>query len=139
MNADAEHDALVRRQVRIAHGHAILHLDCAAHRVDHATEFDDASVPGALDDADVVLGDRGVDEITSERSEPSKRTILVGAGEPGVPDNVGHENRRELSALAHRASLHPETSTERPSNHCAAVDAKQPSLGGGTICGHCCN
>ena len=45
---------------------AVLHLDRAAHRVDHAAELDDAAVAGALDDAPVVGGDGRIDEIAAE-------------------------------------------------------------------------
>ena len=62
MDADAEFDAAVFRHARIAFDHAVLHLDCAAHGVDHAAELDDAAVAGALDDAAVMGGNGGVDE-----------------------------------------------------------------------------
>ena len=42
MNADAELDASLGRQAGVAFDHAVLHLDCAAHGVDHAAELDDA-------------------------------------------------------------------------------------------------
>ena len=60
-NADAELDALVRRDARVALGHAVLQFDRAAHGVDNATELDDQPVTGALDHAAVVEGDRRVD------------------------------------------------------------------------------
>ena len=37
MDADAELDAAVRRKTRVALDHAVLHLDGAAHGVNHAT------------------------------------------------------------------------------------------------------
>ena len=43
----------VGRHARVALDHAVLHLDRAAHRVDHAAELDEAAVAGALDDAPV--------------------------------------------------------------------------------------
>src|SRR5208283_5455800 len=51
MNAHAELDAALRRQAGVALDEAVLHLDRAAHRVDHAAELDEAAVAGALDDA----------------------------------------------------------------------------------------
>ena len=41
MNADAKLDASLGRQASVAFDHAGLHLDRAAHRVDHAAELDD--------------------------------------------------------------------------------------------------
>ena len=46
---------------------AVLDFDGAAHRVDHAAELDDAAVAGALDDASVMDGDGGIDQIAAER------------------------------------------------------------------------
>jgi hypothetical protein len=56
-----------------------LHFDCAAHCVDHAAEFSNKSVAGALDDAPLVHGDGRVDEIAAQGPQPSQRAILVGA------------------------------------------------------------
>ena len=42
---------------------AVLHLNGAAHRVDHTAELDEAAVPGPLDDAPVMGVDGGVDQI----------------------------------------------------------------------------
>ena len=41
MNADAELDAALGRQAGVALDHAVLHLDGAAHRVDHAAKLDE--------------------------------------------------------------------------------------------------
>ena len=65
MNADAKLDAPFRRHAGVALDEAVYHLDCAAHGVDHAAELDDAAVAGALDNAAVVGGDGGVDEIAA--------------------------------------------------------------------------
>ena len=82
---------------------AVLHLDRAAHRVDDAAELDDAAVAGALDDAAVMRGDGRVDQVAAERPKPRKRAVLVRAGEPAVADDIGDQDRRELSGLAHSA------------------------------------
>ena len=49
---------------------AVLHLDRAAHRVDHAAKLDQAAVAGALDDAPVMRGDGGIDQIAAQPPEP---------------------------------------------------------------------
>ena len=104
MNADAKLDALVRREAGVALDHAVLHFDCAADRIDHAAELDDASVAGALDDPAVVDGDCGIDQIAAQRPQPRKNPILVRAREPAVADNIGDQNRRKFPGLAHGAS-----------------------------------
>ena len=80
-------------QPRIALDHAVLHFDRATHRVNDATEFDDAAVAGALDDAPAVGGDRRVDKIAAKSSEPRERPLLVGPGQPAIADDVGDQNR----------------------------------------------
>ena len=47
---DAELDAAFGREAGIALDHSVLHFDGATHGLDHAAEFDEASIPGALDD-----------------------------------------------------------------------------------------
>src|SRR5208282_2603087 len=47
MDADAELNPPVLRHAGVALDEAGHHLDCAAHRVDHAPELDDASVARA--------------------------------------------------------------------------------------------
>src|ERR1700733_10766649 len=70
VNADAKFDAALGRQARVALDHALLHLDRAAHCVDHATEFDNGPIAGALYDAPVMRSDSGVDQIAPQPTEP---------------------------------------------------------------------
>ena len=70
MNADAELDAALGRHAGVALDEAVLHLDRAAHRVDHAAELDEAAVAGALDNAPAMGGDGGVDQIAAQPPEP---------------------------------------------------------------------
>ena len=101
MNADAELDAALRRQAGVALDQAVLHLDGAAHRVDHAAELDEIAVPGALDDAPVMRVDGGIDQIAPQPPEPRQRAILVRAREPAVADNISDQDRRDLPGLGH--------------------------------------
>src|SRR5271165_962213 len=109
VNANAEDDPPVLRQAGVALDHGVLHFDRATHRVDHAAEFDQRTIAGALYDATVMYGDRRVDEIAAERPEAGKRAVFVGAGHPAESDHVGSEDRGELSffghwSLGHRAA-----------------------------------
>ena len=45
------------RKASVALDHAVLHLDGAAHGVNHAAKLDDAAVAGALHHAAVMHGD----------------------------------------------------------------------------------
>ena len=103
MNADAKLNAPIGRHAGVAFDEAVLHFDRAAHRVDDAAEFDDRAVAGALNDAAVMGRDGGVDEIAAQPPEARKRAILVRASEPAIADDIGNQDRRELSGLAHCA------------------------------------
>jgi hypothetical protein len=65
MDADPERNPPLRGQASVALNEAVLHFDRTAHRVDHAPEFDDAAVAGALDDASVMHRDGRVDQIAA--------------------------------------------------------------------------
>ena len=88
MNADAELDAALGRQAGVALDHAVLHLDGAAHGVDHAAELDEDAVAGALDHAAVMHGDGRIDQVAPQRPQPRQRAVLVGAGKPAVSDHI---------------------------------------------------
>ena len=66
MNADAKLDPTFRRKAGAALDHARLHLEGAAHGVDHAAELDDDPVAGALDDAAMMGGYCRIEEIAAE-------------------------------------------------------------------------
>ena len=108
MDADAELDAAVLRHAGIALDHAVLHLDGAAHGIDHAAELDQRSIAGALDHAPVVHGDGRIDQVAAQRPQPRQRAIFVRAGEPAVSDHVGSQDRRQLAVLAHQTIMSAE-------------------------------
>ena len=55
----------VRAPAGIALDHAVLHFDRAMHGLDHAAKFDEEPIAGSLDDAPVMRGDCGIDQIAS--------------------------------------------------------------------------
>ena len=61
VNADPKDDAPVLRHARIAFDHCVLHLDGAAHSVDHAAKLDQGAIAGSLNHTPVVHGDCRVD------------------------------------------------------------------------------
>ena len=60
----------------------MLHFECAAHRVDDAAELDDAAVAGALDDAAMMHGDCGINQVASQRPQQRQNPVFVGSGKP---------------------------------------------------------
>src|SRR5271165_1678283 len=101
MDADAEFDAALGRHAGVALDEAVLHLDGAAHRVDHAAKLDQAAVAGALDDAPVMCGDGGIDEIAAQPPEPRKGAILVRAGKTAVADDIRDQDRCNFLGSRH--------------------------------------
>ena len=101
MDADAKLDAALRRKASVALDHAVLHLDGAAHGIDHAAKLDDAPVAGALHHAPVMHGDGGIDQIASERPQPRQRPLLIGASKPAVSDHICGKNGCEFPGLRH--------------------------------------
>jgi hypothetical protein len=102
MDADAKFDALVGRDLGVALDHRPLDFNGAIHCVDDAANFDDAAIPGALDDAAVMHRDGRVDEIAA-LYEPCEDAIFVCPGQATIADDIGHQDRRELPGLAHCA------------------------------------
>jgi hypothetical protein len=96
---DAELDATLGRKAGVALDHAVLHLDGAAHGIDHAAELAENPVAGALHYAPIMYGDGRIDQITPERPEPRQCPILVGAGKPAVSDHIRRQNRREFPGV----------------------------------------
>src|SRR5277367_6760742 len=103
MNADAKFDALVERDPRIALDHGVLHFEPAAHRVDDAAELDDAAVAGALDDAAMVHGDCGINQIAAQGAQSRQSSIFVRARKSAIADYVRDQDRRNLPSFGHGA------------------------------------
>ena len=102
MDADAELDATLRRKTRVALDHAILHLDCAANGIDDASELYEDAVTRPLDDAAVMHGDGGIDQIASQRSEAGKCPLLVGPGKLAESDHIRRKKAASFRVSATR-------------------------------------
>ena len=118
MNADPEIDALNRRQAGVALDHACLHLDRAADGVDHAAELDDDPIARPFDDPPMVEGDGRINEIAAESPKARKSTLLIGAGEPAIANNIRGQDRRKFARLAHVASHGVATLAQMPAPMC---------------------
>src|SRR5271155_6033031 len=103
MNADPELDAALWRKARVALARAVLHLDRATHRIDHAAELRDEPVPRALDDPSTMRGDSWINQIAAQRPQPSESSLLIRPGEPAVADDIGDQDRCNFPGLAHGA------------------------------------
>jgi hypothetical protein len=104
MDADPKFDALVGRDLGVALDHRPLDFNGKVHSVDHAAKLDDRAVAGALDDAAVMHCDGRVDQVAAKGPKASKDSIFIRTRKPRIADDVGHQDRRELSSLGHGAS-----------------------------------
>ena len=103
MNANAELDASLGRQAGVALDHAGLHFDRATHRVDNAAELDDGAVAVALDDAPMMRGYCGIDQVAAQPPQPRQGSVFVRSRESAVTDNIGDQDRSDLPRFRHGA------------------------------------
>src|SRR5262249_39792727 len=91
VNADAEVDALVRRQAAICLGESRLHLNRALHRVDGAGELRKDAVACRIRDPAPVL-DNGLVEDRAPLGQPLERPYFVRTHEAAVAFHVSRED-----------------------------------------------
>ncbi len=77
IDADTKPNPPALGNIRVALRHSVLKRDGASHRVDDAGEFRDQAIARGLDDAALMLGDAGVDQLDTMRGERGERTLLV--------------------------------------------------------------
>ena len=109
VDADAEVDALVGGDIGVALGHPALHRDGAAHRIDHAGEFDQHAVAGRLDDPPAMVSDRGIDQLAAQCLQRSQRAFLVHPDQPRIARDIGGKDRGETALCTlfrYRRALH---------------------------------
>ena len=82
----------IRRHVGVAVAHAALDIGGASDRVHDAGKFNQHAIAGEFDDAALMLGDFGVDQIFSAALERGERAGFVRAHQPAVTDDIGGKN-----------------------------------------------
>ena len=92
VDADAEHDAPVLRNVGVSRRHRALDFHGALHRLDHAGILDEQPVAHLLDDAAAVLRDRAIDQRFAVRLEARQRADLIDAHEPAIAHHIGGQD-----------------------------------------------
>jgi hypothetical protein len=81
-----------------------------AQRIDDAGELDEQPVAGGLDDAPLVVGDAGIDQLAAQRLERGQRALLVLPDQPRIAGDIGGQNRRQpplYPLLGHRVRPDP--------------------------------
>ena len=94
IDADAEHDPLLRRDTGVAHRHPALDFDRAAHGIDHAGELGEDAVAGDPHHPPVMILDRGLDEVAPMRLPLRECAFLVLPDQAAVAGYVGEKNGR---------------------------------------------
>ncbi len=100
-------NAALLGDVRLPLAHCALDLDCASDGIDDAGKLHQQTVARGLDDASVVLGDLGVNQLGAMGLLALNRPGLVCLHEPAIADHIGGEDRDKLSGdalLCHAAS-----------------------------------
>jgi hypothetical protein len=77
------------RHTGVALGHAPLHVDRAAYRLDDTWELEHQTFADRLDDATTVLADLGVDQFAPMCLQRRKSIALFFAHEAGIPRDIG--------------------------------------------------
>jgi hypothetical protein len=60
-----------------------------------------------------MRGHRRIDQIAAQRAQPRQRSLLVGAGEPAITDDIGDQDRRDLPRFRHGALTRHTDSTRK--------------------------
>src|SRR5271165_4632018 len=95
IDPDAELDAAVHRQPGVPRANAPLHIQSAAHRVDHTAELDESPVTGMFDDAAAVLADLRCDNLATIGQQADMGALLIGVHQAGIADDIGSQDRRQ--------------------------------------------
>ena len=90
---------------REAVGIALLDVDRAGDRVDHARELGQHPVPDQLDQAPAMLRQRRLDHVGAQRCEPGQRAGLVTLDQPRIASNVGRQDGGQSPVRTPRSHL----------------------------------
>ena len=97
VDAEAEHDSAVFRQLGIALDNCPLHVGGHPNRAGDAVELGQHPVAHQLDDAPLVLGDLGIDELQSNGFQGRERTFLVRSDEARIAHDIGGQYGSETA------------------------------------------
>jgi len=104
IDTNAKPDALLLGQIGSAVKHAALHLGGTAHRVDDAGKFRQQPVARGFDDATMVLGDLGINQLPAMGLQALKCAFLVRAHQARIACYISGEDRGETAGRGHYSS-----------------------------------
>jgi hypothetical protein len=97
IDADAELDAAVGRDVLVALCHSALHRYGAGDRLYYRRESKQQAVAGCLDDLSLMGGDKRFDQFLAVGFQGHQRTLLVRAHESRVADYISGDDRSKVT------------------------------------------
>jgi hypothetical protein len=77
--------------------HAVLHLEWAAYCINYASKLDEEAISCSLNDAAVMQADGRVEQVASQRPQPRKRPLLIGASKLAVSGYIRRKNGFRVS------------------------------------------
>ena len=95
VDADPEHDATVRRNLRLMRGDLLLHRNGKGCSVHDRTELGNRAITHQFDDAAVMLGQQRIDDLAPQGLDGVERAILVTFSEAGIADDVRSHDCRQ--------------------------------------------
>ena len=133
VDTDAELDAPPLGGARVAPRHRALHLDRTLNGIDDACELGQDAIAGGLDDAPVVRGDGGLDQLAEVRLHGRQRGRFVLPHETRVADHVGRQDRRQPARIARLFHVRLRGNLSRAeSTRGDGLSPREPTPGGGS-------
>ena len=101
VDAHPKGDALAFGRFPVSVDHDALGLDRAAYRVDDTGELRPKPVAGVPDDAAVMLGNLGINQLAEMRHEAFVGALLIGAHQARIPGHISGKDRSETAGRGH--------------------------------------
>jgi hypothetical protein len=97
IDAKAEHDASIFREIGVSVDHLALDFDRAPYRVNDAGELKQCTVASILDDPPVMLASLRFEQVPLECGQARMRALLIQLHEARIADHVRNDDRHELA------------------------------------------
>jgi hypothetical protein len=100
IDAKAEHDASIFREIGVAVDHLALDFDCAPYRVNDAGKLKEHTVASIFDNPPVMLANLRFEQVPLERVQARMCALLIQLREARIADHVRDDDRHELALNA---------------------------------------
>jgi hypothetical protein len=97
IDAKAEHDASIFREISGAVDHLALDFDCAPYRVNDAGKLHERTVASIFDDPPVMVPNLWLEQVPSECVQARMCALLIELHEARIADDVRDDDRHEFA------------------------------------------